>query len=87
MAVVNDCKRRGGLLKKPDEVRLLHGSAKLSRCGRGGDLLSKGKGGIAFFRGESKSLELLVSSEFVNEGVRGKGSCAVTGGIATAIAG
>jgi hypothetical protein len=88
MAVLNDCKRCDGVAKKVDKVRLLHESAKLSLCGRRGDLLSMGNDGSAFLSGKSKSLEPLVSSELVKDGVRGKcgrGSSAVTGRIATAI--
>jgi hypothetical protein len=85
MAIATDCRRRDGAGKKLDNGRLLQDSAKLSLCERT-CLLSTGSGGSGFLSGKSKSLEPLVSSELVREGVLGKiGSCAVIGCTATAM--
>jgi len=87
MAIATDCRRRDGAGKKLDNGRLLQDSAKLSLC-ECTCLLSTGSGGSGFLSGKSKSLEPLVSSELVREGVLGKiGNCAVIGCTATAMVG
>lgn len=60
-----------GLSKIPDKVRLVRDPAMLRICEWTGALPLRGNGGSDLLRGTSNSLEALVSSELVNEGVRG----------------